>query len=72
MLLIGTALFYEVCGSIIEGKVRYVPWGAGFVWKTAGRFERPRLYWAVLSMFYLLALLFLAVAFGLVAGWLPL
>src|SRR5262249_13007609 len=67
---LGVAIYYYACVSLREKAARYVPWGAGFAWRTATRSGRPRTYWTMVSFAFALSAVLLGLMLAEVTGWL--
>jgi hypothetical protein len=67
-VFLGVAIFYAGCVALVERQVRYVPWGAGFLWRTARQSDRPFVYWAVVALFFALSACLLLLQFLAAAG----
>lgn len=60
---LGCMAYHYTCIAIVEGRVSYVPWGRGFLWKTADRASRPGAYWFFVGVFAVLATMLLGLVF---------
>ncbi len=63
--------YYFGCVSLTERKARYVPWGAGWSWRTVTAEEHPRIYRVCIAGVFVVAGALFAMLFARVAGLLP-
>ena len=66
---LGLMAYHYACVSLVERKVRYVPWAAPFGrWRTATLPERPFVYWSFVVLFLCLATVLLGAVCLATAG----
>lgn len=63
--------YYYSCVSLAERKARYIPWGAGFAWRTVTAAERPTIYWVCVGVCLGMAAVLLGLVFAASAGLVP-